>query len=274
MIGRRRPYSAVIVDDEPAARDAIRTLLADHAGVRVAGVAGNGRQAVEVIRALRPDLLFLDVQMPDLDGFGVLESLGDAVPPGLVFVTAHDAHALRAFDVHALDYVLKPFGRPRFHAAVERAIQRLDTDEAASVHRTLAAVMQGRNATLASLLAVVLGEEAQKRSPRLAVRHAGRTVLIDVADIQWIEAGRDYARLHTAERAWLISERMNVLEERLDPATFVRIHRSTIVNLERVRELDRAEDGGGEVLLESGVRLRVARNRWSDLERAIGSRLA
>jgi len=264
-------YRAVVVDDEPAARDAITALLGEHPGIRLVGEAANGAEAVDLVRRLAPDLLFLDVQMPDLDGFDVLARLGADVPRGLIFVTAHDAHALRAFEVHALDYVLKPFGRPRFAAAVERAVRRLAADEAVTLQRTLAAVLEGRNASLSSLLADALGADAGTRRPeRLAVRQGGRTVLVDIADLDWIEADRDYVRLHASGKAWLIADRMSSLESKLDADRFLRIHRSTIVNLQRIREIRRAEDGGGEVVLGSGVRLRVARNRWSILERALG----
>jgi two-component system, LytTR family, response regulator len=275
MIERQRPYDAVIIDDEPAARDVVRTLLGEHPSIRVVAEAGNGRDAIAVIRHARPDLVFLDVQMPDLDGFGVLEQLGEEVPRGLIFVTAHDEHALRAFEVHALDYILKPFGRPRFRVAIERAVRRLEGDEAMVLRRTLAAVLQGRSATLSSVIDGMHDRDSGVRRPeRIGVRQNGRTVMVDVPDIDWIEADRDYARLHTSDRAFLIAQRMNSLEEQLDPGRFLRIHRSTIVNLLSIRELRRAEDGGGEVVLESGVRLRVARNRWSDLERVLRLRTA
>jgi two-component system LytT family response regulator len=261
-------YSALVVDDEPAARDVITALLAEEPRIRVAGQAANGRQATELVRRLQPDLLFLDVQMPDLDGFGVLEMLATDVPRGLIFVTAHDAHALRAFEVHALDYVLKPFGRPRFRAAVERALRRLEADDAVTLQRTLAAVLEGRRATLSSLLAERLAAGAPPPA-RLAVRQGGRTVLVALTQVEWIEADRDYVRLHLPGRSYLLGEGMTSLEARLDAKTFLRIHRSTIVNLPCIREVQRAEDGGGEVVLESGVRLRVARNRWVALERSL-----
>src|SRR5688572_5365788 len=142
----RRIVRAVVVDDEPASREAVTTLLAEHVEVEVVGQATNGDEAVRIIRDLRPDLVFLDVQMPDRDGFGVLEALGDAVPRGVVFVTAHDEHALRAFDVHALDYILKPFGRPRFNAAVTRALERLSALDALTMQRTLASMASDRRA--------------------------------------------------------------------------------------------------------------------------------
>ncbi|MBL8984992.1 MAG: response regulator, partial [Gemmatimonadetes bacterium] len=145
-MNRADPIRAVVVDDEPAARDVVLTLLAEQTRIEVVGQAGNGRAAIELVRRTRPDLLFLDIQMPDEDGFGVLAALGDEVPRGVVFVTAHDEHAIRAFDVHALDYVLKPFGRPRFAAAVARALERLDALDALTLRRTLASMADDRKA--------------------------------------------------------------------------------------------------------------------------------
>ncbi|HZD04783.1 MAG TPA: LytTR family DNA-binding domain-containing protein [Longimicrobiales bacterium] len=278
---------AVVADDEPAARDVVVTLLR-HEPVEVVGEATNGEETVALVRQIRPELLFLDIQMPDLDGFGVLEALGDDVPPGIVFVTAHDEHALRAFDVHALDYVLKPFGRPRFHAAVARALRRLEAEDALGWKRTLDALVRGRDtgstADVAGLLrADVEGDATTSQRPpraaprpspasppRLGVRFGARTVLVDVPDIDWIEADGDYARLHVGGRIHLVSERMHALERTLDPAHFLRIHRSAIVNLDRVRELRREPDGGGVVVLRNEVRLRVARSRWEKLEGALG----
>lgn len=267
-------FGAVIVDDEPAAREAIRTFLDDEPRVEVVGEAGNGNEAVEVVREERPDLLFLDVQMPDRDGFAVLELLGDEVPPGVVFVTAHDEHAVRAFEVHALDYVLKPFGRPRFEAAMERALGRLEAESALSLRRTLESMAGSRGLDPTEAAAVEPanddGSAAGKRPARLGVRVGSKTILLPVDEIDWVEADGDYARIHTGGRAHLVTERMNTLEELLGPERFLRIHRSVIVNLARIRELHRDADGGGAVVLDSDVRLRVARRRWEELERALG----
>ena len=257
-------WDAVIADDEPAARDVIRGFVAAHSEIRVVAEARNGREALDVIRRTRPDLLFLDVQMPDLDGFGVLESLGADAPRGIIFVTAHDEHALRAFDVHALDYVLKPFGRGRFDRAVGQAIRRLGAEDVATLHRTLAAVLESRHASPAAL-----ADDDARRPARIAVRSGHRTVFVDIADVEWIEADRDYVRLHTAGRAYLLQERMHVMEARLDAREFCRIHRSSLVHLRRVRELQRVDDGGGILVLDSGVQLRVARSRRADVEAAL-----
>lgn len=267
-----RPFRAVVVDDEPASRAVLNTFLADVGSIAVVGEARNGKEAVDVVRRLAPDLLFLDVQMPDRDGFGVLDALGDDVPRGVIFVTAHDEHALRAFEVHALDYILKPFGRPRFDAAVQRAVRRLEADDAWSLRRTLAAmVAERRKPAAAATLAGALegGVSGQPHARRFAVRRNERTVLVNVDDVDWIEADGDYVRLHTASSVHLLGMRMHAMESRLEPQRFHRIHRSTIVRLQRIRELRRAEDGGGIVVLESGVQLRVARNRWASLEGAL-----
>lgn len=266
-MAERRTYSAVVVDDEPAAREAILALLADEPRIEVIGQAGNGRDAETVVRERRPDLLLLDIQMPDRDGFGVLDALGADVPRAVVFVTAHDEHALRAFEVHALDYVLKPFGRPRFRAAVQRAIHRLEADEAHSLRRTLASIIASVRDSAGE---GALPDSAESQPERFAVRRGDRTSFVAVRDVDWVEAEGDYARLHTGTTSHLIASRMHRIEAKLESAGFLRIHRSTIVNLRRVAELQRMEDGGGLVVLEDGLQLRVARNRRSTLEAALG----
>lgn len=261
-------FRAVVVDDEPVARDAVVTLLRDQSAVEVVGEAGSGDDAVEVVRRLRPDLLFLDVQMPGRDGFQVLEALGPDVPRAVVFVTAYDEHALRAFEVHALDYVVKPFGRPRFDAAVAGAVARLEGEDALSLQRTLESMSRGRESTAPG----DLGTEPAPggvRPERLAVRLGSRVILVNVADVDWVESDADYVRIHAGDRVHLVSTRLQALEDLLDPERFVRIHRSILVNLTRVQELQRDDDGGGALVLRDGVRLRVARSRWEDLERAL-----
>jgi two-component system LytT family response regulator len=264
------PIRAVVVDDEPAARQAILTLLAEEPEVRVVGEAANGNEAVERIRALGPELVFLDVQMPDRDGFQVLEALGAEVPPGLVFVTAYDQHAIRAFEVHALDYVLKPFGRPRFHAAVSRALERLRAHQALQLQRTLEQVSETLRAGPGAVGALAAERpNPSERPARLAVRTGTRTVMVEIDAIDWIEACGDYLRVHAGSARHLISGSLANLEQWLDPRAFLRIHRSLLVSLARVRELHREADGGGAVVLADGVRLRVARGRWEALEAAL-----
>ena len=268
---------AVVVDDEPTAREVVMTLLAEHPTVEVVGEATNGREAVQLVRRLRPDLLFLDIQMPDQDGFRVLEALGDDVPRGVVFVTAHDEHAIRAFDVHALDYVLKPFGRPRFRAAVTRALDGLRALDALTLQRTLASMAADRQADVRSVGELSIGDagadQSEKSRPavprRIGVRNGAKITLVDVESIDWVEASGDYARIHAGKHTYLVSQRMHALERLLEAREFVRVHRSLIVNVRRIRELHRDPDGGGTLVLTDGVRLRVARGRWEAMEKAL-----
>ena len=267
---------AVVVDDEPTAREVVMTLLAEHPMVEVVGQATNGKEAVQLVRQLRPDLLFLDIQMPDQDGFGVLDALGNDVPRGIVFVTAHDEHAIRAFDVHALDYVLKPFGRPRFRAAVTRALEGLQAMDVLTMQRTLASMAADRaDAVPAGELSIgeAALDAAAKAKPaaprRIGVRNGAKITLVDIEAIDWVEASGDYARIHAGKGTYLVSQRMHALERLLESREFVRVHRSLIVNVKRIKELHRDPDGGGTLVLTDGVRLRVARGRWEAMERAL-----
>lgn len=278
-----RRFRAVVVDDEPAARAAVTTFLGELPQVEVVGEAADGGGALALVRRTRPDLLFLDIRMPDRDGFAVLEALGDAVPAGVVLVTAHGDYAQRAFDVHAVDYVTKPFGRPRFMAAVERALHRLAAEEALDVRRTLGSLMESLRLdgesdehVGARPSAIGLDAEAEERGrrdaspPRIGVRLGSRTILVDVPSIDWIEADGDLVRLHVGDRVHLLQSRMRDLDDMLAPYDFFRIHRSVIVNLTGVEVLHRDPDGGGSVRISTGVRLRVARSRWEALETALG----
>jgi two-component system LytT family response regulator len=292
-----RIFRAVVADDEPAARDVVTTFLSEIPEIEVAGVATNGVEATEMVRSLSPDLLFLDVRMPDRDGFEVLEALGDHVPAGVVLVTAHGEFAQRAFDVHAVDYVPTPFGRPRCLAAVERALLRLRAEDALDVRRTLDSLMQslrldqrandndagiadGPELTESGAAGAADGTQASAGpasgigtdNRRIGIRLGTRTTLVDVQDVDWVEADGDLVRLHVGEKIHLLQSRMRDLEARLGEEWFVRIHRSVIVNLDRVRVLHRDADGGGSVALTSGVQLRVARTRWETLEERLGLR--
>ena len=235
---------AVVVDDEPTAREVVMTLLAEHPTVHVVGEATNGTEAVQLVRQLKPDLLFLDIQMPDQDGFRVLEALGDDVPRGIVFVTAHDEHAIRAFDVHALDYVLKPFGRPRFRAAVTRALDGLRAMDALTMQRTLASMAADRHAdtktagelSIADAAGDGVGKTRATPPRRIGVRNGAKITLVEVDAIDWVEASGDYARIHAGKHRYLVSQRMHALERLLEAREFVRVHRSLIVNVKRVPE--------------------------------------
>lgn len=276
-----RRFRAVVVDDEPAGRAAVTTFLAKLPSIQVVGEAADGGEAIELVERTRPDLLFLDIQMPDRDGFAVLETLGEAVPRGVVLVTAHGEYAQRAFDVHAVDYVTKPFGRPRFMAAVERALRRLAAEEALDVSRTLRSLVEslrldaesradGAHGALVRPAPGTTASGPPAPPARIGVRMGTRTTLVDVDDIDWIEADGDLVRIHVGERVHLLQARMHELESMLGAARFLRVHRSTIVNLERVQVLHRDPDGGGSVALRTGVQLRVARSRWQELEEALG----
>jgi len=233
----------LVVDDEPLARTELAKLVAATPGFEVAGQAGDGGSAVAAIRALRPDLVLLDVQMPGLDGFGVIREIGPSRMPQVIFVTAWDSFALRAFEVHALDYVLKPFEDRRLRDALARA--RPDV-------------------TLACRLEAALGGWAPE--PRFQVRLGRRVVLIPCGEIDWVEGADYYAILHAGAESHLVRETMQQIEARLDPSRFLRVHRSAIVQLERVRELrvpDRA------LLLRDGTRIRVSRARWTAVTAAL-----
>jgi two-component system, LytTR family, response regulator len=233
----------IIVDDEPLARSNLRLLLRVDPEIEIVAECGSGGEALTEIRSARPDLVFLDVQMPECDGFDVLEMLGPDLPAALVFVTAYDQYALRAFEAGALDYLLKPFDNERFERALGRAKQRL-------AH----------------------GREIPRKLDRLAIKSVGQVLFVKFSEIDWIEAADYYACLHLGPRTHLLRRSMAELERELDPAVFSRIHRSTIVNLERVRGLKLGEDGEYEVLLENGERLRLSQRYRKQLQARLGVR--
>jgi two-component system LytT family response regulator len=246
----------LIVDDEPLARQRLRRLLEADPDVAVVGESGDGRQAVTDLRELRPDLVFLDVQMPVLDGFGVLEALAGTALPVVIFVTAYDRYALKAFEVHALDYLLKPFDKARFAAALDRA---------------KAQVRQGSAAALDARLRELLQTAAGRRPgpERLVVKSGGRIYFVRIGDVDWVEAAGNYVRLHVGKEDHLLRESLTALEKNLDPGRFVRIHRSTIVNLERVRELQPAFHGDYVIILHDGTELAVSRSCRENLEQSL-----
>ncbi len=240
------PIRVLIVDDEPLVRRGLATLLAEEPGIEVVGEARNGTEAVTQIRNNRPDLVFLDVQMPGLDGLGVLSALGPEERPAVVFVTAFDQYAVRAFDLHAVDYLLKPFDDERFRTALIRVRDRLQAGGAARERAAIAAV-------LAELRGTPAGPD------RLAVREQGQIVLVPVDEIDWIEAADNYVRLHRGKQYHLLRESLNRLEATLDRRRFARIHRSAIVNLTRVRALEPIPGGEYDVILADGRRLTLSR---------------
>ncbi len=249
----------VIADDEPVARRRLRRLLKDEADVAIAGECGDGRATIACIEAERPDVVLLDVQMPGLGGFGVVEAMGSRMP-AVVFVTAFDRYALRAFEVHAVDYLLKPVAEERFREAISRVRSTLR-------HRDPAA--------MAARLEAVLREirSAGQYLSQIPVRSGERIVLVPVSEIDWIEAADNYVALHAGSRKHLLRETMTVLERSLDPQKFVRVHRSAIVALDRVRELVPALHGNLGVVLKTGTRLTLGHTYRESLERALGRKL-
>ena len=251
--------SVLVVDDEPPARRRIRSLLAEQPDLEVVGECGNGREAIAAIRELRPDLVFLDVQMPEVNGFDVIETIGPAAMPVVVFATAYDEFALRAFDAHALDYLLKPFEQERFERTLERVrlqLRRVRDD--------------GEDERLRALVRALRGETT--RLERLPVRTGQRTRLIALDDVDYMEARSNYVRLHAGERSYLVRDTLSGLEARLDRERFVRIHRSLIVNMARVQEVESLFAGEYVLYLRGGVRLTSGRTYRRALEAAFGLR--
>ena len=231
----------VIVDDEPLARSNLRVLLERDSTIEIVAECGSGPDAPALIRGTRPDLLFLDVQMPECDGFDVLELLGTELPLAIVFVTAYDQYALRAFEAGALDYLLKPFDNARFELALSRAKHRIE-----------------------------LGKDHPRKLDRLAIKSAGQIAFVNLSEIDWIEAADYYAALHIGARTHLLRRSLSDLEQDLDAALFCRIHRSAIVNLDRVRGLRSNEDGDYTVLLHNNATLRLSRKYRKQLQSRLG----
>jgi two-component system, LytTR family, response regulator len=269
---------ALIVDDEAIARRRLRRLCEREGDVEVIGECAAGREAVAAVAEHAPDVLFLDVQMPGLDGFGVLAALGEVAPPertpAVVFVTAYDEHAVRAFDVHAADYLLKPVDPERFRVAVARVRGRLGEADAARRHAQLVAILGAGAGDTAALPPAPAGLPVASGTPRyrerLLAKVDGRMYFVRAADIDWVEAEGNYVRLHVGREAHLIRETMADLERDLDPATFARIHRSTIVNLDRVREMQPWFSGEYVVILHDGTRLKLSRWYRDRLEARLG----
>jgi len=242
---------ALVVDDEPPARSNLTVLLGLDPEIESVQESGSGAEAIAEIRSSRPDLVFLDVQMPECDGFDVLEMLGRELPPAVVFVTAYDHYALRAFEAGALDYLLKPFDNARFERALGRAKEKIAFRKTNAIENK---------------------EVALRLLERIAVKSAGQVVFLKPAEIDWIEAADYYACLHVGPKSHLLRRSMADLEQELDPGTFCRIHRSTIVNLDRVRGLKLGTDGEYDVRLDSGTVIRLSRRYRKALQERLGLR--
>ena len=249
------PIRALIVDDEPAARRGVRLLLERDSEIVIVGEAGSGGEAVTLLQRERPALVFLDVQMADCNGFQVLGQLGPTVRPTVVFVTAYDEFALQAFEVHAVDYLLKPYDDARFCSALDRAKQQVRHHHSAAFDARLTQLLD----YLKQSPAAEMTGAGPDGSDRILIKSSGEIIFLKVAEVDWIEAEGDYMKFHVAGRSHLQRDTMARLEARLDPKRFVRIHRSTIVNLDRVRKLSPSFVGEYAVVLHDGTKLKLSR---------------
>ena len=241
----------LIVDDEPIARQGICALLGADPEVEIVGQAGDGRAAVQAIRTLEPDIVFLDVQMPELDGFDVVDAVGTDAVGAFVFVTAYDEYALRAFDVNAVDYLLKPFDRERFRAALDRAKKALRSRDSGELQERVDALLR--------MLEQPAPAIERKPVQRIVVKDAGRVMFVRPAEIDWIDAAGNYVQLHTGKDKHLLRETMAGIEARLDPDRFIRISRSLIVNLDRIKEVQPLYNGSYLFVLLDGTKLESSR---------------
>ena len=242
----------LIVDDESLARNRLRQLLESEPDIELVGECGDGQEALCAIQKSKPDLVFLDIQMPELDGFGVVEAVAADSLPVVVFVTAYDKFALRAFEFHAVDYLLKPFDRERFQKALRWAVEQFK-------HRGDGQLIERQAALIAEL-------KSPSNSNRLLVKSGGHVVWVDLEEVDWISAADNYAELHTGPKSHLLRETLGTLEARLPPKKFVRISRSVIVNRRRIKELQRLFSGGYELTLDNGARLTVSRRYKNKLQ--------
>ena len=238
---------ALIVDDEPLARDCVRLALENHSDVAVVGECADGASAVDAIRAQDPDLVFLDVQMPGLDGFGVIERIGAEAMPPVLFVTAYDKHALRAFAVHALDFLLKPFDNARFRDALAHARRQLSAEGRLGVRDALTGLLESRRGG------------AERHARRIMVQHQERIRFVPVETVDWFEADRNYVLLHCGKDIFRVRMTLTALQDKLDPSRFIRVHRSTLLNLDRIREVQPWFGGDYVALLKDDQQVRVSR---------------
>jgi two-component system, LytTR family, response regulator len=251
---------ALIADDEVLARKFIRRMLKDDHDVEIVGECSNGKETVAMIRKQNPDLVFLDVQMPEMDGFAVLESIGVERLPEIIFATAYEQYAVRAFELHALDYLLKPFDQARFKDAIKHAKERLRSERQNEDRMQISALL-----------------ESIKNKPqfvvRLMIKAGGRISFLSTAEINWIEADDKYVHLHTGKITPMVRQTLSAMEAQLDPAKFRRIHRSAIVNVDRIKELHPLFSGEHSILLEDGTKLTLSRNYKDKLFDLLGKPL-
>jgi len=249
----------LIVDDESLARERIREMLESDPEIEIVGDCANGKEAIQAISKLKPDLIFLDVEMPGIDGFQVLQSLESAEMPAVIFVTAYDQYAVRAFEIYALDYLLKPFDRERFQGSVRRAKEQLLKMSDSMNERILSALEQIKTRPV--------------HLERLVIKMNGHVFFIKAAEIDWLEAEGNYVRLHSGKESYLLRDTISALEAQLDPKQFLRVHRSAIVNIDRIQELQPWFHGEYRIILREGVQLTLSRSYREKLHELLGRSL-
>jgi two-component system, LytTR family, response regulator len=255
-----RPIKALIADDEALARKFIRRMLKENRDFEIIGECSNGRETVAMIRKERPDVVFLDVQMPEMDGLAVLESIGIEQLPEIIFTTAYEQYAIRAFELHALDYLLKPFDQGRFRDAIKYAKERLRSDRHNEGRMQLSALLEN------------IKNKAQYLE-RLVIKATGRITFLRTDEINWIEADDKYVHLHMSKASPMVRQTLSAMEAQLDPAKFRRVHRSAIVNVERIAELQPLFSGEYSILLQDGTKLTLSRNYKDKLFELLGKPL-
>jgi two-component system LytT family response regulator len=266
----RPTIRVLIVDDEPLARQRLEDLLGAESGVEIVASVDNGEAAVDAVRSLHPDIAFLDVQMPGKTGIDVVREVGPDAMPLTIFVTAYDRYALQAFDLAAVDYLVKPFDDERFEQAFQRARRYVELQEMGELRERLLAVLDGGSRSGAPSTPPAPASGGSPYLERIAVEMRGKVRVVPVSQIEYITASGPYVELHTSERAYLIREAIHTLEEKLDPNRFLRIHRSIIVRVDLIDTFHRGAGGDYEVQLKGGARLRVSRSRREELERRLG----
>jgi two-component system LytT family response regulator len=254
------PIRVLVVDDEPLAREKIRGMAADDAELRIVGECSNGAEAIDAVQSLRPDLILLDVQMPEVGGFAVLEALKDDGLPPVIFITAYDHYAVRAFEFHALDYLLKPFDRERFRAAIDRAKRQIRRENGGALDARILALLEQMR-------------EQPRYTERLVVKTGGRVFFLNADEIDWVEAEGNYVSIHAGKKSYLLRETISGIEAQLDPRHFVRIHRSAVVNINRIKELQPWSHGEYHVILHDGTQLTLSRSYRDNLQSALGNSL-
>jgi len=258
-------FRALVVDDEPLARSTLHSLLSQDPSVQICGECARGDEAVDAVRTAHPEILFLDIAMPGLNGFEILDQVGSGALPVTIFVTAHDDHAIRAFEVNAIDYLLKPFDDRRFFQALERAKKQVRQLRVQALVQQISTAVEGEAEPAGA------GKGAAYLE-RLVIKSASRLILVPVDEIDWVQAQDYYVEIHAGGASHLLRESLQDLESKLDPRRFVRIHRSAIVNLSRVKELHTTSHGEYAVLLLDGHRLKLSRTHRARLESLLGIR--